>query len=196
MAQKLRRTFVWTLAAVAFAGLVACQPKSPEQEVAELRASYTVQLNAWIPQKGEPADEVQGAAIFDDEVAVMDDGETAGGETAGDGAMSDEGGEEAATEPAGPQTLPILFDLAVRFNGRGKKLAGMTVDVTHADVAQHEKAVYRQWIETGDIVKGDTVQRNFVLTLPLAEGDAFSVEVVPGVPADLSQYREFAQPSP
>ena len=167
--------------------LAACAPGSPEEKVAATRAEYKIELNSWRAKKpAEPA-----AAEVPEEGAVAEASEAAaaavteGGEEGGEGSE-----EEVAT---GPMPTDILFDLVVYFKGR-KSLAGITVDITHAAASQEEKAVIHHYIETAGIVSGETRQVDFVLEgLEFEEGDVFAVEVAPGVPADLSNYREFSE---
>lgn len=165
--------------------LAACGPSTPEGKVAQIRAGYTIELNSW--KKVKP--QVETAAA-DEEPAAEEgspEGEAAASET-----------DEAAAPAAamGPEPTDVLFDLVVYFRGR-KSLAGVTVDISHASAAQEEKGVYRQYIATSGMVNGETRQVDFVLhDLPLEDGDVFAVEVVPGVPEDLSAYREFSEPVP
>ena len=92
--------------------------------------------------------------------------------------------------------MNVLFDLVVYFRGR-KALKGITVDVTHADDADQEKAVYQQWIDTDGMINGDTRQVDFLLEgMEVEEGDAFAVTLASGVPADLGNYPEFSEPPP
>jgi len=174
--QKLPKILVCSLFPILIVGLAACGPKSPEERVAALRAQYTVELNAWMIQKSpEPEPILDEEATAPDETAEPVDDEA--------GAMN--------AAPAGPQNQDVLFDLVVLFKG-DEPLDGLTVDVTQAGADRVDKAVYRQWIDTKGLIKGDTGQRNFVLSVPVAEGDAFSVALAAGIPADLGQYPEFA----
>lgn len=161
----------------------ACGPGSPEEEIAQIRASYTVELNSWRTLEPEPAEPPMDEMADETEEAADEAGE--------------ETDEFAVDETAtGPQPKDVLFDLVVYFKGR-KALAGITIDVTHADAAKTEKAVYHHYIETAGIVNGETRQVDFVLAgLEVEEGDGFAVTVAPGVPADRSEYREFSEPAP
>lgn len=177
------------LLAVPLLAAVACSPGSPEEQIAQIRAEYTIELNSWQPVFEE--EEALDESSAEGDVAAPDEPGEAAGEEAG------EAGEEAGEKTAsGPQPKDILFDLVIYFKGR-KSLPGITVDVTHAGASQEEKAVYRQYIETPGIVSGETRQADFVLEdLVVEEGDVFAIEVVPGIPADLSQYREFSETGP
>jgi len=158
----------------------ACGPGNPQEEVAQIRADYKVELNSWRALEPEPA------AM--DEMA--DESEAAA-------AAVDEAGEPAGDEmAAGPQPTNVLCDLVVFFRGR-KALDGITIDVTHANAAKATKAVYRQYVETAGMINGETRQVDFVLEgIELEDGDGFAVEVVPGIPADLGAYREFSGSAP
>ena len=64
---------------------------------------------------------------------------------------------------------------------------------THAD----QETTYQHYIDTAGMINGDTRQVDFLLEgLEFEEGDAFAVTLAQGVPADLSQYREFSEPAP
>jgi hypothetical protein len=174
---------------------VACAPGSPEEQIAEIRAGYTIELNSWQPVF-EEEESAYASSLEGDEAAPGE--EASAGDEAGEAAGDESGaGEEAVDDEmaSAPQPKDILFDLVVYFKGR-KSLPGVTVDITHASASQEEKAVYRQYIETPGIVNGETRQADFVLEgLVVQEGDAFAVEVAPGVPADLAAYREFSETS-
>lgn len=174
------RSIVTALATLLLAAIAGCAPSSPEQEIAEIRSGYQVELNSWRALQPEPVEPAL------DETAEAAEGAAA---AAADAAADVVDEEEIET---GPQQVDVLFDLVVFFRGR-KSLDGITVDVTQADASKAEKAVYRQYIEVAGMVNGETRQVDFVLEgLELEEGDGFAVELVPGVPADLSEYREFS----
>ena len=181
--------------------LVACGPSSPEDRVAAIRAEYTIELNSWRMLEKEPA----AATIGDEDEA--EEGATAEGDAAEDTAAesgaaeigdADAGsgeGNEAAAAPASPGT-DVEFDLVIYFRGR-ESLPGITVDITQADSSEQEKAVYRRFVDTAGIVKGETRQAAFVIEgLEIAEGDIFAASVKPGIPADLAAYQEFSDASP
>jgi hypothetical protein len=179
---------VCPLALLALLALTAagCAPGSPEEQIAKIRAGYTVELNSW--RALEPAAE-EPAEAAEEAVAMAEAAATATEEGAAEEVMEEE-------MMAGPQPKNVLLDLVVYFRGR-KSLKGITVDVTHADAAQQEKATYRQYVETAGMINGDTRQIDFLLEgLTVEEGDAFAVGLAEGIPADLGQYREFSEPAP
>ena len=174
---------VLTPLALLFLAAAACGPASPQEEIAQIRADYTVELNSWRALEPEPA--------MDETAEMTDETEDAAGEA---GEEADEYAEPEMA--AGPQPADVLFDLVVYFKGR-KALDGITIDVTHADAAQEEKAVYHYYVETAGIVSGETRQVDFVIEgIELEDGDAFAIAVVPGIPADRGAYREFSGSAP
>lgn len=192
--RRLSSVVLAVLLIVLMLPLTACGPNTPEGKIAKARAGYTVEINSWNPKKEEPppmeAPEAmeggaEASAITTAEVAVE----------------AAEAGEEVAEEMAeevvaGPQTKSILFDLVIYFRG-DKSLPGITIDITHANAGQEEKATYPYYVETPGIINGDTRQHSFVMEdLPFEDGDVFSANVVAGVPQDLSRYREFSEPAP
>ena len=186
-----------TLAGALLVGLVlmvtACAPGSPEEKVAEIRSNYTVELNSWRVLEPEPAEmPAEGEDIAEGEEAPAED--TATEDTAGEGEEAAAEGEEGmdAMADAEPRTDAVLFDLVVYFRGN-EGLPGVTVDITQAGADQQEKAVYHHFIDTEGIVNGDTRQEAFELEgVEFAEGDVFAVSLKPGIPADISEYREFS----
>ncbi len=188
---------VLSIALLALALLLAagCDSGTPEEKIAKVRAQYKVELNSWSaqdPPQAEPAMEEEAgeaAAEASETAAVAAEAAAEEGGEAEEGAMDEE-------EVTGPQPKNVLFDLVVYFRGR-KALKGITVDVTHADSAQQEKAIYQQWIDTAGMINGDTRQVDFVLEgMEVEDGDAFAVTLASGVPADLGNYPEFSEPAP
>ena len=175
--------------------VAGCETGTPEEKIAKVRAQYKVELNSWraqeLPQAEPPMAEEAGEAVA--EAAVAAEAAAVAGEEAAEGEGHDM--EEEIAE-SGPRSYNVLFDLVVYFRGK-KALDGITVDVTHNDAAQQEKAVYQQWIETAGMVNGDTRQVDFLLEgMEVEEGDAFAVTLASGVPADLGNYPEFSEPAP
>lgn len=183
-------------------GLVACAQKTPEQQVAEARSKYRVELNTFRPEAPEPVEEMveeivegaeataEGAAEAVATAAAEVEDAVDGAEDAEEGA---EGDEEVLAEPEGPRTSNIFFDLLVQFDGT-ESLDGLTVDITQADAFEQEKATYRYYLETGPMVKSELKQMSFVLEdIPFETGDLFSVELREVVPAEeQGEYKEFA----
>jgi hypothetical protein len=124
----------------------------------------------------------------------MAEGEMAEGEMA-EGEMAE--GEEMMMEPEmeeGPRTAQILLDVLVAFDG-SESLPGLTIDISHADPFQKEKATFREYIETGPMLSGEQKQMTVVLEVENFEtGDAFGASVRSNVPAEeQGEYREFAE---
>ena len=194
MIPKRHAILVCSLTLVAFLLTLGCAPKSPEEQVAMSRAEYTVTLNSFLPQRPEPEPILEGDMAAEAGEAV---GEAAA--MAAESAM--EGDEEAAegeemeemSEDLGPQSTDILFDLIVRYDGTNP-LSGLTLEVSHADAFEKEKASFRHWLELPPMVKSETKQVSFVREIPnFEDGDLFSVELRSAVPAEeRGEYREFS----
>lgn len=195
-----------SLTALCVAALVllvaACEPKSPEEQIAEARMHYTVELLGWTPQdlEPEPVDamgEDEGAS----EAGMTAEASSMAAEASAMAAEADEAsageGEEDMEEETGPRSVNVLFDILVRFDGAGASLPGITAEVVHTDPLDEEKKIYLQWIDTAGMVDGETRQVDFVLEdVEMEEGDAFAVGLTAGIPAELDAYREFSQPTP
>ena len=175
--------------------IVGCT-KTLEEQVAIARAQYTITLSDVSedgPDDPPSAPENAGATMMAEAAeSTMEAGEEAAeGEEGGEGE-----GEGEEMENEGPRSTNVLFDLVVHFRGK-KALDGITVDVTHADEFEDEKGVYQQYIETAGMINGETRQVDFTLEgMTVEDGDAFSVTLASGVPADLSNYPEFSEPAP
>ncbi|MEM1181457.1 MAG: hypothetical protein AAGM22_24145 [Acidobacteriota bacterium] len=195
----LRAVLTSTFLALLLLLTAGCQEKSPEEKIAEARASYVVELNSWFPREPEPEPIAEDAAAEDGEAA---DGEAADGDGADETEGEDAAGEEAAGEEevavldvdaAGPQTVNLLFDLIVLFEGE-EPLPGLTLDVSQADSSGAEKKLWRHYLELPPHVKTETKQVSFETPgVEFEEGDQFSVtlrKVIP--PEERGDYREFA----
>jgi len=192
VARTLRPLFPLFLVATLAVVYAGCAPSSPEEQIAKSRSEYEVEISSW-KVLSPPAAEGAGEA----EMAEGEEAAAAGGEESmaeGEEPMGEKSmGEEPMAEPAG---VSIQFDLVVYLRGRDM-LKGLTVDLTQADANQQEKAVYRQWVDTSNVLKGSPGQVTFVLEgIVMEEGDVFAATIAPGVPADLSAYREFSEPAP
>jgi len=172
-----------TLAVVA----TACKQLTPQEKTAQLRSRFVANLNGWIVRE-PPAPE-----------ATVAEGETDGEMTEADateGDMEAEVGEAVMVEmeeaPAVAQTRDILLDIEI-YHTNDETMAGITVEVTHADEGQREKAHHLVWLDTAGIVKGQHIQVNHVLEgVDFMPGDMFHVEVRYPVPAaERGDYREF-----
>ncbi len=180
------------LLALALLLATGCDSGTPEEKVAKVRAQYKVELNSWSAQDPPQAEPPMEEAAE----AVAEAAEAAGAAETAEAAAEAEEGAMDEEEMSGPQPNNVLFDLVVYFRGR-KALKGITVDVTHADASQQEKAVYQQWIDTTGMFNGDTRQVDFMLEgMEVEDGDAFAVTLASGVPADLGNYPEFSEPAP
>lgn len=191
---------------------LGCQPKSPEEQVADARSRYIVELNSWFPKEanvdvsGEipgdmgpedsAAQELAGEAALEEtgEVADLPPAEGEEGAEDGDEAMDDEamGDEAMDMEPAGPVERTIFFDLIVQLDG-DHALPGLTLDLAQADASGAEKKAWKRYVELPSMIKGQTQQVSFEEDLEFEEGDQFSVELrTPVPPAERGEYREFA----
>lgn len=185
---RCMRTVSTLLPFAVFLTMAACGPSSPEGKVAQIRAGYKIELNSWRPKPEEPP------PAMEDEAAAGEDADAAAMEAAAADVEGEEG--EAEAVEMGPKPTDILLDLVVYFRGR-ESLPGVTVDITHADASQAPKQTYHHYVETAGILNGETRQASVVLEdVPFEEGDVFSVELVAGIPADLSAYKEFSESSP
>lgn len=183
------RTLKTTCVCLLLFTLAGCT-KTIEEQIAEARAQYTVTLeDVWIEDEVPVEDDQDSGAA--EAVAVAE--EAAVGEEAVDSEEAAEG-EEDEIASSGPRSQNVLFELVVLFRGR-KALDGITVDITHVDEFEEEKNTHLQYIDTAGMTSGETRQVDFELEgLMVEDGDAFSVTLSSGIPADLSNYREFAEP--
>ena len=184
--QRFHHILIWSLFATLLVG-GGCAEKSPMEKIAETRAKYTVQLNGWLPQEPEP-----------EPFEIAEGGELEAAEVEGvEAEMAEPGTEEMAEEAVepepGPETTAIHFDVILYFDG-DETLPGITLDITHADSNEQEKATYRYWANTADMLRGAPLQFNFVLEIPNFEpGDVFSMEIRRPIPdAEISEYGEFS----
>ena len=180
----MRRAITLIVALCAALTVWGCQEASPEEKVAKARARYTVTLNGFF-EKEAPTPEPTPPMEEGEETPAMDEGVEPEGEE------GDEGMGEEAMEPVGPTGADILLDLIVQHD-MDEALPGITVDLTLVDPNKTEKASWRIYIETAGLPKANQKQVTHVLEdIDYEEGDAFSVEIVSGVPADLAAYQEF-----
>lgn len=180
------------LAVLAVLALSACEPKTPEEQVAAARAQYSVKLESFTveePQPEPPA--VEEALILEGDIIMA--AAAAVAEEAGEGMEEAEEVLEEAVE-TGPRQVDVILHMLLGFNG-DEALPGITVEVTQADPFGKEKEPTLHWIETAGMTKSDVKQVDLRLEgVEYEDGDAFSVllrEVVPA--ADRSRYREFAE---
>lgn len=174
-------------ALVALAALIltgACA----EPSVAEERTGYEATLNNYaireVPLAPEPAMDAEGQMDEDGEMTDEAPAE-------GDG---EEGEEMEGMEPAPVDVRQdLILDIMMERTRRSADLAGVTVDVTHADENEAEKAVYRVWVDTSD-VRSLPLQKDAVVEdIDFAEGDRFHVEIRhPIAEGERGEYREFS----
>ncbi len=175
-----------------FAG---CAQKSPEEIVAETRTQYFVEPTGMLIQEieaedalaAEAAEAEQGDEPAEAVAVAAEAAEAAEGEMAKEGEAEDDG----------PRTVEVLVDLVLRFDGK-KSLPGITVDISHQDPFEKEKARYQQWIETDGMSRGDARQLSFEKEIPDYEtGDQFTIEFQGFIPPEeRGNYREFSEAAP
>lgn len=182
--RRLSALWLCALLAMAGVGLAACSPKSPEERVADLRRQYNAELNSFVVEETplEPAAGEEEMAGEGEEMA----GEEMAGE-AGDGEGMDAMGEPVEVRK------DVVLDILVQ-NRATEPLAGLTLDIGLVDPGKNEKAHYRHWVDTSNLLKGrgeSFIHR--IEDVPYEEGDAFYVEIRTPVPAaERGEYREFA----
>ena len=187
------RILAGALAILSLLVLAGCAQKSPEELVAETRTQYFVEPTGMLIQEIEAEDALEAAEADQGDGPAEDVAGAAEAEEAAEGEESMEEGAEAD----GPRTVQVLFDLIVRFDGR-QSLPGITVDVSHNDPFDKEKARYQQWIETDGMSRGDARQLDFSLEIPDYEtGDQFAIEFQAFIPPEeRGNYREFSEAAP
>jgi hypothetical protein len=191
-----RRTSVFVTATVLVLLVAgACgPPPSPEEQVSELRSTYTAELNGFVisQEPVEPAaSEEGGEQPMAEEAAPSEDVEDAGAAAAE--------GEMAEDEMAGAAAVrqDALLDILVSTTSR-ETLSGLTVDVTQADPDGDVKQTWRVYLDTADVHRGPGTQITYRLEgVDFREGDGFNVQVRhPVPPGERSDYREFQEYSP
>lgn len=186
---------VGVVAMLALAVLLAgCEQKSPEEQIAEIRALYTAEVNqGGFYVKEEPVEETMAEG---EEGEVMEGEEEAAAEEPE--APMEEGeapaeGEEMEAAPAEPETSDVVLDILVRHDSN-RWLPGVTVDVVMESPEGEEKNRWKLWVDTSELPKGTIEQITHELTdIAYEEGDRFRVEVRHPVPAaERGEYREFS----
>jgi hypothetical protein len=184
------RNLAFVLAVLPLLILVGCAQKSPEEVVAETRTEYFLEPTGMLVQEPETASE----DLLAEDAAEAEQGDEP---AAAEAAAAAEEDEAAAEEAEGPRTVRVMFDVVVRFDGR-KSLPGITIDISHRDPFEKEKARYQQWIETPGMSRGDARQLSFEKEISNYEtGDQFAIEFRPFIPPEeRGDYREFTEASP
>lgn len=172
---------VRALAALVAVAVLTLTGACAEPTVAEERTGYEATLNNYalreVPLEPEPAMGEDGA-----ETTEADDADEA----------VDAGGEEAMEAAAPEVRQDLILDIMMERVRRSADLPGVTVDVTHADSNEQEKARYKVWIDTSD-VRSLAVQKDAVIEdIDFVEGDRFHVEIRHPIPeGERGEYREF-----
>lgn len=183
--------------------LTACPRELPEVRILETRAAYSLEPSGFLIEEPETADtasadaEATAAAIADEAVAVAAEAVAVAAASAEE-AVEGETLDEETTEPPGPRSVAVLFDLLIRFEGTGEALPGITVEVLQSDRFETEKARHLTWVDTGGLSKGEERQVPVRLEVEdYEDGDAFSIEWNAFVPPEKrGEYREFAEAAP
>lgn len=156
----------------------ASEPEDPAEQVSEIRSRYSAQLNGFVVHQvpetpAEPPVEVPGESAE----PVADD--------------RAEGVE--VLEPV-PVAQAVTLDILVSREGR-ESLPGLTLDVTHVDAREEEKASWKVYLDVADVHRGPGTQIAYRLEdVEYEEGDGFHVEVRHPVPAaERGEYREFQE---
>ena len=159
---------------------VGCQPKSPEEQVADARSRYVVELQSFFAKvdEAEAVDPEAGEAVEGEEAA---DGEATEAETTEAEAPEGEAAEGEAAEGEAemvepePQSTVIFFDLMVFLDG-STALPGLTVEVTRLGLDGNEKDVWLRYVELPKMIKGETQQVSFEEeVMDFADGEGFLV---------------------
>lgn len=174
--ERIRRYLCTCCVAVVLAGglSIACTPKSPEDEVAEIRALYKAKLNGFIIEE-EPI------AVPEVEVEEVGDPEAV---------------EEAPVVEPPPVHQRVRLDLLIQHDSYDL-LPGVTVDISMGDSAGEEKDHWRVWFDTSEVGKASVTQFTHVLEdIAYKEGYGFYAEVRNPIPVEeRNEYREFAEAS-
>jgi len=169
--------------------VVACEQKSPQEKVADLRAKYSATVN----ESGFAARAIvpEPTMALSSEEGTSDDGTSEDGASP-DGEMMD---DDSALDPPdlGPVRYDILLDIVVATSSR-EQLPELTVDMVHLDSGKREKQRWQVTLDTSGVLQGPGAQITHELEeVDYVEGDFFFTEVRHPVPADeISKYPELA----
>jgi hypothetical protein len=160
--------------------VLACGPKSPEEKVAGLRASYSARLNGFLIEEEPILPEVPAT-----EETLAPEAEA--------GEVADAGEEVEVVMMEVPVKQLVRLDILIQHRSE-ERLPGVTVDISMADPAGQEKGHWRVWFDTADVPEATVTQFTHILEeVGYEEGDGFFVEVRHPVPAaERGDYREFA----
>ena len=160
--------------------IVGCAPKSPEEQVAQIRSLYSARLNGFILEEEPVVTEVPEL-----EAVEIVEGEEPPAEEA----------VEAAVEPIIETEVNQRVRLDILIQHRSdERLPGVTVDISMVDANQTEKGHWRVWFDTAEVTKATVTQFTHILEdVGYEEGDGFYVEIRQPIPAEeRSEYREFS----
>lgn len=168
--------------------LVSCAPKSPAEKVSGLRAYYTAKVVGFLVDAHPAVDLSEQVMDLDGEADA--DVEAVG--DPGDREMDADAELVPAAEPA-QMIQDIVVDILLQHDSP-EKLPGITLDISMVDPSKAEKAHWRVWVDTANLVKATGSQFAHILEdVDYMEGDGFSVEVRHPVPeAERGDYKEFA----
>lgn len=182
--------------ALLFVLTIACQTKSPEEQISEIRGTYSATVNqggfvakARLPEPVMPepmdADGMQDGDA--DSMADPASGDSEMDESALDEPMMD---EPVMDEPV---RYDILLDILVATGGR-KTLPQLTIDVVHLNGQEVEKQRWPVTLDTSKILQGPGAQIVHTLEdVGYEAGDIFYTEVRHPIPAEeRGSYPEFS----
>lgn len=172
-----------------------CTTESYEDQVAKVRAEYTVELDGWrLKDEPLPAEEPVDEAAEAEAIAVAAEAAALAMEEAGEGEVVEEETQEASGESA-PRSTDVILDLLVRFSGQ-EPLPGITVEIVQANASGEEKNTSLHWVDTRGVSNSEGLHIPISLEVDdYEDGDAFSVEWSAFVPPEVrGEYREFSEP--
>ncbi|MCH9647510.1 MAG: hypothetical protein K0U98_04680 [Deltaproteobacteria bacterium] len=175
---------------------IGCQTKSPEEQIADIRASYSATVNqggfvatARVPEPAMP-EPVEGEEGMEEGDSAMDD--------EADSMADPASGDSLMDEPvvAEPVRYDITLDILVATGGR-ETLPQLTIDVVHLDGQEVEKQRWPVTFDTSRILQGPGAQIVHKLEdVAYEAGDIFYTEVRHPIPAEeRGKYPEFS-PAP
>ncbi len=188
-----RRSIALAFAALVVLAALACgQPKSHEEQVAELRSEYTAELNGFAIKQQPTAEAPEG------EMAQEGMGSAEGSQTGAQGPATQGGETVQAGDLSVPASPPVhqsaILDLLVSRKGR-QGLDHLTVDIGQEDRQGHEKAHWRAYLDVSSVLPGSGTQISYTLDdIDYQQGDKLYAEVRQPVPApERGEYREFEE---
>ncbi len=165
---------------------VACQQKSPEEQVADLRGTYTAMVNQGgfvavirLPEPMEAEDAMEGM----EEVSAGDEG----------GEEMDALADDSMAAPEEPARYDITLDILISTTSR-EILPRLTIDIVHLTSDEREKQRWPITLNTSTIGRGLGVQVAHKLEdIDYVPGDIFFTEVRrPIASGERGDYPEFS----